>query len=408
MSVSSSHAASPATDKVVDARTPLCLICDQTSSIRHFLSLIMQGAGVDAEEFADGATLRRALTGKAADLIFIDVPFDVADAVQTINALAQGGFRGAIQLISSQGTAGMEQVRQIGERNNLRMLPPLKKPFETAAIQALVKELKIGLPPAVAARIRLDEALANNWIEFWYQPKINLRRKQLAGVEAFPRVRHPQHGLLMPETFMPGAQPAELTKLAELSIVHAIMAEQRFAALDLHLPVTINVDATTLSMLPVTDLVRSTCADLNAWPGLIIDIPEVQIVNQLPLAVDLARKFAPVKVKLALDDVGRAHAKLASADAAPFAEFKLDGLFVSKCADDKVNTPICKAVIGLAQRFGGSVGGNGLAKAADVLALQAMGALFGQGPLLGQPMSLERLMSLLRQRAAAQTGRQAA
>ncbi len=368
----------------------------------------MQGAGVDAEEFASGASLRAALSGKQADLIFIDVPFDVAEPLETINTLAQGGFQGAIQLISSEGTAGMEQLRQVGERNKLRILPPLKKPFEVTAIQKLVKELKIGLPPAVAARIRLDEALANNWIEFWYQPKINLRRRQLAGVEAFPRVRHPQYGLLMPETFMPGAQQTELTKLAELAIVHAIMAEQQFAALDLHLPISINADAATLSMLPVADLVRSTCADLDAWPGLIIDIPEVQIVNQLSLAVDLARKCTPVKVKLAMDDVGRAHAKLAAADSAPFAEFKIDGMFVSKCADDKVNTPICKTVIGLARRFGASVVGNGLAKAADIQALQAMGAEFGQGPLLGQPMSRDRFISLLRQRAATQTSRNAA
>jgi EAL domain-containing protein (putative c-di-GMP-specific phosphodiesterase class I) len=393
---------------VVDARTPLCLICDEGSSIRHFLSLIMQGAGIDAEEFANGASMRLALAGKPADLIFIDVPLDVADPVQTISALSQMGFKGAVQLIGNRGTAAMEQVRQVGERGNVRMLPPLKKPLDLSVIQKVVKDLKIGLPPAVAARIRLDEALANNWVEFWFQPKINLRRKKLAGVEAFPRVRHPQYGILLPDTFMPGAQPPELTKFAELSIVHAIMAEQQFSSLGLHLPVTINVDAATLSTLPVDDIIRSMCADLDAWPGLIIDIPEVQIVNQIPLAIELDRKFSPVKVKLAMDDVGRGHAKLAKAEAAPFAEFKLDGLFVTKCADDKVNTPICKTVIGLAQRFGGSAAANGLAKAADIIALQNMGAVFGQGPLLGQPMSMERFTSLLRQRAAAQSRRSAA
>lgn len=408
MSAPSPTQVSQGSESVVDVRTALCLICDQDSSIRHFLSLIMQGAGVDAQEFADGAAMRAVISEKIIDLVVLDVPMDVSDPAATINALAQSGFKGAVQLISARGTAMMEQVRQVGERAGLRLLPPLKKPLAIATIQKIVKDLKIGLPPAVAARIRLDEALAKNWIEFWHQPKIDLRRKRLAGVEAFPRVRHPQYGVLMPETFMPGAQSSEIAKLAEFAIVSAISTQQQFSALGLQLPVSINVDAAILSALPVVDIVRSVCADIDAWPGLIIDIPEVQIASDIGLAVELAQKFSPINVKLAIDDAGRAHAKLAKVDAAPFAEYKLDGLFVANCADDKINTPICRTVIGLAKRFGGSVVGNGLSKAADSFALQSMGGQFGQGPLLGQPMSKERFTSLLRQRGATEERSQSA
>ncbi len=393
-----------ASHSVVDTRTALCLICDAESSIRHFLSLIMQGAGVDAKEFATGVAMRRALGQKAIDLVCIDVPMDVSDPLATIDALAQNGFKGAVQLISGHGTAGMEQVRQTAERAGLRIMPPLKKPISIAAVQKLIKDLKIGFPPAVAARIRLDEALANNWVDYWYQPKIDLNRKCLAGVEAFPRVRHPQYGVLMPEAFMPGAQLPESTKLAELAITSSIGVQQQFGLLGLQLPVAINVDAAILSALPVVDIVKSTCPDIQNWPGLIIDVPEVQIASELGLAVELARRLAPVNVKLAIDDAGRAHAKLAKAEEAPFAEFKLGAQFVANCASDKINTPICKTVIGLAKRFGASVVGNGVTKAADSRALQEMGCQFAQGPLLGQPMSKDRFMSLLRQRGATDSG----
>ena len=75
----------------------------------------------------------------------------------------------------------------------LQMLPVLRKPFETNAILKLLQDLKLGHPPAVAGRIELADALANEWIEFWYQPKIDLRKKQLVGAEAFARARHPTH-----------------------------------------------------------------------------------------------------------------------------------------------------------------------------------------------------------------------
>ena len=95
------------------------------------------------------------------------------------------------------------------------MLPVLKKPFETSAILTIMKELKLGHPASMAARVELDEALRNSWIEFWYQPKIDLRKKQLAGVEAFARCRHPQFGILPPGAFMPGATESELLALSE-------------------------------------------------------------------------------------------------------------------------------------------------------------------------------------------------
>ncbi len=42
------------------ARTPLCFIIDEESSIRHFVSLILQGIGIDTMEFADGDAFRAA------------------------------------------------------------------------------------------------------------------------------------------------------------------------------------------------------------------------------------------------------------------------------------------------------------------------------------------------------------
>src|SRR5262249_61538944 len=52
-------------------------------------------------------------------------------------------------------------------------------------------------------RIEIDEALANGWCEMWYQPKIDLKRKCLAGAEALARIRHPDYGVLLPGSFLP-------------------------------------------------------------------------------------------------------------------------------------------------------------------------------------------------------------
>ena len=53
-----------------DARTPLCFVTDVDGSIRHFLSPVLHGSGIDTEEFADGATFRAALARRAPTSCF--------------------------------------------------------------------------------------------------------------------------------------------------------------------------------------------------------------------------------------------------------------------------------------------------------------------------------------------------
>jgi EAL domain-containing protein (putative c-di-GMP-specific phosphodiesterase class I) len=258
------------------------------------------------------------------------------------------------------------------------------------------------MPPAVAARLELDDAVKNKWIEFWYQPKIALRRKQLAGAEAYARVRHPQHGLVLAAAFTANASEAANVRLAELALESALKTSAYFSKLGVNLRLSVNIPVAALLKLSIPDIVHVHHPVDKKWPGLIIDIPEEQIVGDLALASELSKKLESHNVSLAIDNFGRTFSSFAKADELPFEELKLDRSFVADCGTDKVNAPLCKSVIDLAHNFGRYVVAVGIEKAADALALVSMGCDYGQGFLLGQPMPEERFVSLLRQRAATQ------
>src|SRR5579875_3175341 len=188
------------------APAPLCFVVDEESSIRHFLSLVLHGAGIDTMEFAEGAAMRAAIAQHTPDLVFHNVSLDAADAIDSMVALGASNYRGAVQLMSARGAA------------------VLKQPFETEAILTITRELKLGMAPPATHRVALGEALAGNWIEFWFQPKINLRRKQLAGAELVARARHPQHGVVLESAFLPGAADADLLALARRELDSALKA----------------------------------------------------------------------------------------------------------------------------------------------------------------------------------------
>ncbi len=382
--------------------TPLCLVVDEEPSIRHFLSLVLHGAGIDTVEFADGAALRVALSKKAPTLVFHNISLESSDAIASMVALGKSSYRGAVQLMSNRGAAVLEHVKNIGVQQNLNMLPVLKKPFETEAVAKILEGLNLGVSPSATTRVDLGEALKNNWIEFWYQPKIDVRKKRLAGTEAYARIRHPQYGVLLPASFMPDAKEEDVAKLAELSLNGALKASGTFTNIGINLSVTVNIPVPVLVNLPVEDIVRTHRSPGDKWAGLIIDVPEAQIITDLALASELTKKLEKANVRLAIDDFGRGHSSLARLGELPFAELKIDRAFVTGCGTDRTNAPICKTVIDLAHNFGRAAVAMGIEKAADAVALVSMGCDFGQGFLLGQPMPEERFISLLRQRAATQ------
>ncbi|HXX07127.1 MAG TPA: EAL domain-containing response regulator [Pseudolabrys sp.] len=381
---------------------PLCYVVDEEPSIRHFLSLVLHGSGVDTVEFADGVSMRKAVEARPPALIFHNISLESADAIESVVALGKLKYRGAVQLMSGRGAAVLEHVKGIGAQHKLQMLPALKKPFETETIVKIIQELKLGMPPAVAARLELDDAIKNNWIEFWYQPKIALRKKQLAGAEAYARVRHPQHGIVLAAAFTANASETATATLAEISLESALKTGGHFSKLGVNLRLSVNIPVPALVKIPVEDIVKAHHAANDKWPGLVIDVPEDQIVNDLKLASELSKKFEPYNVRLAIDNFGRAYSALAKTEELPFEELKLDRSFVADCGTDKVNAPLCKTVIDLAHNFGRYVVAVGIEKAADASALVSMGCDYGQGFLLGQPMPEERFVSLLRQRAATQ------
>jgi EAL domain-containing protein (putative c-di-GMP-specific phosphodiesterase class I) len=278
------------------------------------------------------------------------------------------------------------------------MLPALKKPFGGDTIIKIVQDLKLGLSLTAAASANLEDAITRKWIEFWYQPVIDLRKKRLVGAEMYARIRHPEAGIILPGGFIAGGSPACIYQLSEMAIISALKAGSTYAKLGISLPINVNVPIDILEKLPMERLVLDQYGHATNWPGLIVDIAEDQIINNLGLAIELAKKLARINVKIAIDNFGKGYSSLAKLSELPFAQIKLDRTFIVNCGTDTINAPLCKTMIDLAHNFGQIAVATGIEHAGDALALVAMNCDYGQGFLLGQPMPEEHFGALLRQR----------
>src|SRR5271169_165593 len=94
-----SAAADVASPPLAPGAAPLCYVVDDEASIRHFLSLVLHGTGVDAMEFPDPAALCKAVEGRAPALVFHNVSLESSEAIESMVELGKQGFCGAVQLM---------------------------------------------------------------------------------------------------------------------------------------------------------------------------------------------------------------------------------------------------------------------------------------------------------------------
>jgi EAL domain-containing protein (putative c-di-GMP-specific phosphodiesterase class I) len=283
---------------------------------------------------------------------------------------------------------------------SLVMLNGLKKPFGTAEVIDILHYVGLGDPPRVAGRIDLGDALASGWIESWYQPKIDLKRKVLVGAEAFARARHPTDGILLPAAFLPGAGDLDLIGLAEFMLNEALKTTKRLMQLGIRLRLSVNISLGELAGLDLPDIVRRHFPASSQWLGLLIEIKEEEVIPHISIVQDLISRLEPLNIKLAVDDFGRGLSSLARMKQLPFSELKISRSIVADCATHRTRAPICRTIIDLAHNFGALAVGVGIETARDATALLSMGCDCGQGELLGLPMTEDRLISLVKLRAA--------
>lgn len=252
--------------------------------------------------------------------------------------------------------------------------------------------------PPECPRIEIDDALREGWFEFWYQPKIDLKRKYLAGAEAIARIRHPTHGMMPPGSFVPALAEGSIARLTEYSLVAALQSWSVFEEAGFNLSLAINVPVSVLLALPIADLVEQYRPEAEHWPGIILEVLEDQIVRDGKLAHAMASHLHAAGIKIAIDNFGAGYSSLSSLRALPFSELKISDHFVRDCAVDAANAAICQTVIDLAHRFGSAAVAEGIGSQADLQALMAMGCDFGQGALIAPPIPQERFLELLMQR----------
>lgn len=392
----------PSVSAPVDA-----FVIDDEVGICKFISMTLESLGLTAESYHNATQAIAALERGHPDIVFLDLALEGSDAIEVLRMFGEKRYSGVVQLMSGTSPGLLDDVRRIGARHGLNMRAPLEKPFRGDAVRQAVTSAHLDSPPeatfslAPTVKVGLDEVLAKGWLELWYQPKIDLRTRALVGAEGLARCRHPVHGVLAPAAFLPGASEESLMALTDHVVLAALRDWQELAEAGVYLRIAVNASVGALTNRQIAPLIRENRPKRADWPGLILEIPEGEVVKDVPLFHEIATQLRIYGITLAIDDFGEGYSSFARLRELPFGELKLDRGFVDGCAADARNAGICRAVIGLAHQFGVAAVAEGLEDAADIFVVRDMGCDIGQGYVLARPLPKADFIPLVRERAHA-------
>lgn len=395
------------------ARQPLnVFIIDDEPAIQNLLASAVAPFDCVIERYRNADAALVALKRIRPHLVFLDVSLEGSDAIDVMRGLGEARFAGRVQLISGKDPQTLKNLQLIGERHALTMLPPLQKPFSIVAVRQVAEQslAELADAPAIAPeppvnsryqKLRLDEVLQNNWLQIWYQPKIDIQRMTPVGAEGLARCVHPVFGTVLPASFLPGATEASLAKLGERALIQALYDWPLFERLGIPFKLSINLSVESLSRIPVAKIVRELRPKQSNWPGMIVEITEDQAIRDIHSIYEIATQLKLYGISIAIDDFGAGYSHLARLKELPFEELKIDSSLVSNCDQDAHTASLCRTAIELAHKFGSIAVAEGIERPSEVRALQEMGCDYGQGFLFAQATPRDTLIASMKKRMAA-------
>jgi EAL domain-containing protein (putative c-di-GMP-specific phosphodiesterase class I) len=375
---------------------PLCFIVDEDFGLRQELAKEVRRQAIDVVEFSNSSRLLGMVDDQNPDIVLINVVGAAPhESMRALLALKECRYSGAVQLFGNCEPKFLESVKVTGLDCSLRMLPPLRMPIKVATLHGIIREQKLGAPAVKGGGVSLKDALARQLVSFLYQPKIDLKAGIIVGAEVVARIADPQFGMITPDQFLKGAEQDTLLDLTRLAVVNALRTSAHFHTLGVALGLSINVTADILLQLPMAELImlhRPGCSD---WAGLILEIPERQIVNKMEHLQARLPKLQQSGASIAIDNFGRGSCSLEAISRMSFSEIKIDRALVEGCSNVSTNANICKTVIQIAHNFGCRASAVGVSTPADLALLTRLGCDVGQGFLLGKPMTAQQLEALV-------------
>lgn len=341
------------------------------------------------------------------DLVILDLKMDQGDGIAVINMLASEPRFTAIPIavISSSDKRTLELVDSIITGLKLNLLGVFAKPINVNDILTPLLDASDDRNRAhqdesivqdMAVNINVRQLLKNEQLILCYQPKINLKTKEIIGFEVLSRLCDQSNGYIYPDVFLPLVNQQGLNSLFSRMVISQALQCWSRQPLLMAFALSINITADDLTCDELIEYIIE-CGREYKQIHLILELTESQeIINQDRVLNSIARLIIN-NIDISLDDFGKSYSTYDRLDAIPFKEIKIDKSFVSDMDINHQHYLIVESTIALAQKMHVKVVAEGVETSAIELILSELGCDVAQGYLYSPPIEGRYLIDWIAQ-----------
>ena len=239
----------------------------------------------------------------------------------------------------------------------------------------------------------LRNAVAQNELVLFYQPKISFDGDRVCGVEALTRWRHPEHGLVPPDRFIPLAeQTGVIEPLTNWLLDEALRQRSAWGKKNLNLPVSVNLSPVTLHDEKFPDQVADLLNHWNVPPtDLILEITESAIMSDVARATEIVNRLNEMGVGISIDDFGTGYTSFSYIRKLAIGEIKVDKSFVLNMRSVSDDAVIVRTIIEMGKSLGLNVVAEGVEDEETWNILRSLGCHSCQGYFISKPLDAKSL-----------------
>ncbi len=262
------------------------------------------------------------------------------------------------------------------------------------------------LNEAIADRIErendLREAIEQQQLEVYFQPQINLPKRDIYGLEALVRWKHPEKGMIPPINFIPLAEDTGMIiELGQWVMRESCRIAKQWLDLELlDFRISVNVSSIQFERQDVAQLIFDSLNEF-ALPAnfLTIELTESAIMSHQDETLLTLDKIKKMGVKVSLDDFGTGYSSLSYLRSFPVDTLKIDRQFIIEAQSEPEVRSIISAIIQMAHALKLDVVAEGVEDDDQLQYLESIGCDVIQGYYFSKPLPQEQALAFIKNNA---------
>ncbi len=248
----------------------------------------------------------------------------------------------------------------------------------------------------------LQDAFSNQDLMLHYQPIFDIRTNKTIGCESLIRWKHPEHGFISPELFIPVAEESgliiDISQWVLKTACQTLNLINQTPTINNDIFMSINFSSVDLADKNFKQNFINITNKQNIDPSRIhLEITERLLIEDPETTRETLNECHDQGISISIDDFGTGYSSLSYLHYFPINVLKIDRSFINNINQDQKTKDIVLSIINMAKTMGMEIIAEGIETLDQQETLKVMGCPAGQGYIYSKPLPKEEFIAFLLQ-----------